>query len=462
MVTEIKELQQLIQKALDDIGEGQQKLVSYTKKVEQFDAIHFFQAVRKSYTKSAFWHTADNSLTLVAAGELIKVNGNGKKRIEQTKAALGKMFAEAVTYCPVKKKGTGLLVLGGMNFDSKQENGALWKDFPDSEFFVPEFLFSQLEENDYYLTTNLLVRHKDHADTVVKEYMKKEAALWNYPICHFTDNKLINEEEVATHEWKNVVQRAKNLIREGIAEKIVLARELRIKAADDFEIAHVLKRLLQTQANSYVFAYVREKSCFIGATPERLVRVENEQLLTTCLAGSAPRGKTPDEDEQIRYGLLQDPKNIEEHQFVVKMIKESIAPYCKQLNIPKKPVVYPLKNIQHLYTPVTAKLEQHFTIFDIVQKLHPTPALGGTPTETALAFIREQEPLNRGWYGAPIGWVDQQMNGEFAVAIRSGLISGNEASIFAGCGIVKDSDIEAEFEETSLKFLPMQTVLGGK
>ena len=144
------------------------------------------------------------------------------------------------------------------------------------------------------------------------------------------------------------------------------------------------------------------------------------------------------------------------------MIKEAVLKTCTNVNIPNEPVLHPLKNLQHLYTPVTGTLKDEYSIFDCLKDLHPTPALGGTPTEDSLAYIREHELLDRGWYGAPIGWVDSNQNGEFAVAIRSGLIQGDEASLFAGCGVLADSDPEMEFEETRIKMLPMLNVLGGK
>ena len=132
---------------------------------------------------------------------------------------------------------------------------------------------------------------------------------------------------------------------------------------------------------------------------------------------------------------------------------------CDELNIPEKPTVTQLKNLQHLYTPVEATLKPSAHLFNLVQALHPTPALGGTPKEASLAFIREHELLDRGWYGAPIGWLDAQQNGEFAVAIRSGLIQKDEASLFAGCGVVEDSDPEMEYAETKMKFRPMLSIL---
>src|SRR5699024_4598460 len=125
----------------------------------------------------------------------------------------------------------------------------------------------------------------------------------------------------------------------------------------------------------------------------------------------------------------------------------------------KTPTVHPLKNLQHLYTPVRATLRDDCTIFDIIKRLHPIPALGGEPRDEALAFIRQYESLDRGWYGAAVGWLDDQHNGAFVVGIRSSLIQQDEASLFSGCGIMKDSDPAVEYEETSIKFLPMLNVL---
>src|SRR5690625_2189317 len=304
---------------------------------------------------------------------------------------------------------------------------------------------------------------------------------------------------------------------------------MRISLEDEIIVGDVLEKLIETQPNSYIFAIEKGSDCFVGATPERLVKVTGNELLSTCLAGTAPRGETKEADEKIGSDLLNDAKNCEEHEYVVQMIKESIDPACENIyipdkpviyplanlqylytpvtadfkegntiidlvkkinsdllndaknreeheyvvqmnkesidsaceniNIPDKPVIYPLANLQHLYTPVTADLKEGNTINDLVKKLHPTPALGGLPSEAALQFIRDHERLDRGWYGAPVGWLDDRFNGEFAVAIRSGLIQADEASIFAGCGVMKDSVPEHEYEETNVKFLPMLNVL---
>src|SRR5699024_1455499 len=249
--------------------------------------------------------------------------------------------------------------------------------------------------------------------------------------------KVKNKIEIEPEEWKESVKLARDAIIAEKAKKIVLAREMRLSFEDELIVGDVLEKLIETQPNSYIFAIEKGSDCFVGATPERLVKVTGNELLSTCLAGTAPRGETKEVDEKIGADLLNDAKNREEHKYVVQMIKESIDPACENINIPDKPVIYPLANLQHLYTPVTA---------DLKKKLHPTPALGGLPSEAALQFIRDHERLDRGWYGAPVGWLDDRFNGEFAVAIRSGLIQADEASIFAGCGVMKDSVPEHEYE----------------
>jgi menaquinone-specific isochorismate synthase len=200
---------------------------------------------------------------------------------------------------------------------------------------------------------------------------------------------------------------------------------------------------------------------FIGATPERLVKKKENQVLSTCLAGSIKRGSTTYEDNVLGQQLLQDDKNLNEHNIVVKMIKEVFKDCCYDIEVPNDPALLKTKNIQHLYTPVKGLAKEGQTLLSLVEKLHPTPALGGFPQVKAIEKIRELEPMHRGWYAAPIGWLDYEDNGEFVVAIRSGLIEGNKAALFAGCGIVAESDPKSEYFETRIKLKPMLSALGG-
>jgi isochorismate synthase len=160
--------------------------------------------------------------------------------------------------------------------------------------------------------------------------------------------------------------------------------------------------------------------------------------------------------------LLASAKDRHEHEVVVRTVVEALGPLCDQLDVGATPSLLKLGNVQHLYTPVTGHLCSACTLLNVVERLHPTPAVGGRPREAALALIREREGFDRGWYGGPVGWIDQRGEGEFAVAIRSALLHGTQATLFAGCGIVADSDPEREYAEAALKLKPMLSALGAE
>jgi isochorismate synthase len=181
-----------------------------------------------------------------------------------------------------------------------------------------------------------------------------------------------------------------------------------------------------------------------------------------ALAGSAPRGETEEEDRRLGSELLASQKNRAEHEFVTAMLRDSLGHLCSKTWIADTPELLRLKNIQHLQTAIVGELLPDRSILEALDMLHPTPAVGGTPTASALAFIRAYENLDRGWYAGPIGWIDLQGNGEFAVALRSALLESRRATLFAGCGIVKDSDPEAEYAESCLKLQVILRSLSGE
>jgi len=180
-----------------------------------------------------------------------------------------------------------------------------------------------------------------------------------------------------------------------------------------------------------------------------------------ALAGSARRGETEEEDVRIGAELLQSGKNNCEHAIVVAMMQEALKNHCTHVYVSAAPQLLKLKNVQHLKTPIVGELIPGRCILDIMADLHPTPAVGGFPHHAALEAIRNTEKLDRGWYSAPLGWIGASGHGEFAVALRSGLIDGSKARLFAGCGIVADSDPQTEFAESCLKFQVMLHALGG-
>lgn len=453
------QLKSLIRNAIAELNQEEKKILSITQKIDEIDYMSFFSIAKKITSYRTFWMDKNEDFLLVSAGNIYDIIAT-KNRYEETRSAWDRIQKKAIIDNPYKVPGTGLVALGGMSFDPKKEKTTLWKQFTDSQLHIPQFLMTKYRGN-FYLTKNMSLSKNDNPHTILKDLLEKERILLS-GVNDQNGVDIHSKKEVEPAQWKQAVSHAIQRIKnDEKLEKIVMAREMQLTFTDQVDITSVIKNLLDTQPHSYVFAFDHRGECFVGATPERLVKVENEKMLSTCLAGTSPRGNTVEEDEKLSHQFLNDEKNLKEHDFVVQMIRQGIEDYCIDINIPNNPSIYKLKNLQHLYTPVEARLKKTATIFDIIKQLHPTPALGGTPTEEALDFIRSHELLDRGWYGAPIGWVDSNNCGEFVVGIRSGLIQGDKASLFAGCGIVKDSDIEEEFQETSMKFLPMLNVLQG-
>ncbi|WP_067725662.1 isochorismate synthase [Oceanobacillus damuensis] len=459
--TKDKQVSALLSEAIQLVkAEDECKLVSITKKIQKTDPLHFFDAAKHIGGNRAFWTSSTQQLWLAGAGEAHQMTAD-HLRFEATEKQWNSLLCEAFVHNPYEVPGTGLVALGGMSFDPEKGTTNLWNKFKPSHFTIPAFLLTKYNEG-YYLTINIYVKKNDHANQLADELMQTEEKLLASRERSMDQLIVTGEKEIDPGKWKGSVRKATEEIARGEMEKIVLAREIRLQFNKKADITTVLSNLLKTQQNSYIFAYEIEDDCFVGATPERLVKLEGKALLSTCLAGTAPRGDSVEHDLELSKELMNDKKNRQEHDFVVKMIKRAIEDCCTEVTIPDEPVIYPLKNLQHLYTPVTGHLKDGYSLFDIIKQLHPTPALGGTPRKESLAFIRKHELLDRGWYGAPIGWMDSNQNGEFAVAIRSALVQGDEASLFAGCGVVKDSDPESEYEETKIKLLPMLSVLGGK
>jgi menaquinone-specific isochorismate synthase len=249
------------------------------------------------------------------------------------------------------------------------------------------------------------------------------------------------------------VARAVAMIEEGRFEKIVLARCRELTAAGALHPLKVLNALRQRFPDCYAFSFANGRGqSFIGASPERLLRVEQGTLLTEALAGSAPRGRTASEDAALGGALLGDDKELREHRHVVASIDRRLAPLGLRMVHAALPGLRRLANVQHLHTPVSAALPAGVRLLDVLARLHPTPAVGGSPRVAACAHIRELEGFSRGLYGGPVGWLDHRGGGEFLVGIRSALIDGARARAYAGGGIVAGSDPDRELAETDLKF----------
>jgi menaquinone-specific isochorismate synthase len=237
-------------------------------------------------------------------------------------------------------------------------------------------------------------------------------------------------------------------IADGCYEKVVLAREVQIEASGPILVADVLSRLRALFPACMVFSV----DGFVGASPELLLRRFGTEVCSHPLAGTVPRSGDPEADDRLAAGLLGSPKDRHEHRVVVDAVASTLGPLCADLDVPDGPSIVPLRNVSHLGTLITGHLRAPAAgALELAARLHPTPAVAGTPREAALERIAEVEGFDRGRYAGPVGWVDGNGDGEWAVGIRSATHEGNHARLVAGVGVVADSDPEAELAETQLK-----------
>jgi menaquinone-specific isochorismate synthase len=281
--------------------------------------------------------------------------------------------------------------------------------------------------------------------------------------------RLVPPAEVRWHDgslsapdWERAVAAAVSRIRAGRLAKVVLTRDLCAQASGDIDVRVLLRRLTARYPGCYTFACAG----LVGATPELLIRRQGAEISSLVLAGTAPRGRDEAQDMRLGAGLLASVKDTEEHEHAVAGVQAALSPLCNPLLVDPRPSLLRLANVQHLATAVTGLLARgqdgpDQSVIALAGTLHPTGAVGGTPTETATELIRELEGMDRGRYTGPVGWVDAQGNGEMAIALRCAEIDGPRARLFAGCGIVSGSDPAAELAEAQAKFRPMQFAIEG-
>ncbi|MEU8280119.1 isochorismate synthase MenF [Microbispora bryophytorum] len=258
-------------------------------------------------------------------------------------------------------------------------------------------------------------------------------------------------------QWEHRVARAVRRIKDGMVDKVVLARDLTAVAERDIDPRVLLERLAERYPECYTFSV----DGLVGATPELLVRHTGQAVESLVLAGTTARGGGPADDAARGAALYASEKDRHEHAYAVASVREALAPLCSALNVPDEPELLVLPNVQHLASRVTGRLSDGASVLDVVAAMHPTAAVGGTPTGAALGVIRELEGMDRGGYAGPVGWIDSRGDGEWGIALRCAYVSGRRARLFAGCGIMAGSDPAAELAEAQAKLRVMRYALEG-
>ena len=342
---------------------------------------------------------------------------------------------------------TAARYFGGMRFSGRGGSDEAWRDFGAYRFVLPRFELSQ-RGPDSVLACQWL-RSADTADTLMKEV---DALIFPVPDAACAHPVAAGREDLPDRDgWEAAVAGTLQLVSGDSVGKVVLARKSIFGFRADLDPMACLQALLPEAEHCYRFCFVPTPGrAFLGAPPERLYRREGRRILCDAIAGTRTRGNGASLDRQLERDLMGSEKERREQDYVVRGIRESLTPLCGSLNFGADPSVVKLRQCQHLMSNFEGTLRDGVGDAELLKALHPTPAVGGYPTERALREIGEREPFDRGWYAGPVGWVGVD-GAEFAVAIRSGLVNGSTLSVFAGAGIVAGSVPGEEWDELDYK-----------
>jgi menaquinone-specific isochorismate synthase len=370
---------------------------------------------------------------LVGWGETARFTPSGPSRFRDADRWWRQVGNRSVVRDEARLPGSGLVTFG--SFAYADEPG-------DSVLVVPEVVVGRRGDTAWVTSIS-------------------QAALPSMPDVQLTEpprqpqGAAFSDGAMSGADWELVVADAVRRIRDGELEKVVLARDLLAEVAEDLDVRAPLAHLAEHYPSCWTF----HVDGLFGATPEMLVRRERGLVTSRVLAGTIRRTGDDAHDLTLAATLARSSKDLEEHELAVRSVADSLAPYCLSMNVPESPFVLHLPNVMHLATDVTGVLDDGSTALGLAEALHPSAAVGGTPTSSAVQVISEIEGMNRGRYAGPVGWMDADGDGEWGIALRSAEYDGRRVRLFAGCGIVADSDPAAELAEAAAKFVPVRDSL---
>jgi len=427
------------------------QIVNYTIPYQPYPLTEF---LRFGSGWERFYFESDQSpLAIAGLGITAQISRTDPNRFTSLSQDLREFF-QRVTVLNVSDDSPRPVLLGGGSFFVEMEPGE-WDSFPQAVLVLPRYALIRANGR-YYFSVNLaLTETETVASASQRARMEAETFLAQLESAILPTPSI--PDEITTNEtsrviWQNTIRDSVEMIRQGELKKVVMARTVQVNGNRSIDVPALLESLGESCPSCFRFLFeFLPATTFAGATPERLVSVSGSKFTTAAIAGSIRRSDFPAEDEALGQQLIESQKDQSEHSFVKHEIRARLENLVASLQVDIAPRLLRLPNIQHLWTHIEGTLHPNQSVLDLVAALHPTPAVGGVPGETALQLIHQLEGFERGWYAGPVGWVDADGNGDFVVAIRSGLFHDNAATLFGGAGIVADSDPDKEWEETSLK-----------
>jgi len=432
-----------------------------------------------------YWERPAEDRSIAAFGCAEVIEAEGEERFVQTSERSERLFERLHVFGQGAPATAGPFLVGGFAFASAVSTEPHWRDFPTGRLVLPEVTVAVADGRGWCTLVRAVqpaqatqpaqpvqpahaTEPGAHAQEICDDLRAGlDVVGHSLANCNPIDASSAPIEEAGgpldyhacadrTHaDYRAQVEAALREIADGGFEKVVLARSISVREKGDYDPHALLDTLRRAHPTCAIFAVARPGAIFLGATPECLVRLVEGRVETASVAGSAPRGRSPEEDLELGRQLRESKKEQAEHAFVVRALCDALAPHCDALEVRESPRLMRLQDIQHLETPITGKLRERRSILEVLGSVHPTPAIAGAPREAALEWLSLNENLDRGWYSGPIGFVDSEGGGEFYAALRSAVLRGNEARLFAGAGVVNGSDPESELRETRLKLRAM-------
>ncbi|WP_456429521.1 isochorismate synthase [Rhodocaloribacter sp.] len=426
---------------------GREKIVRVSVPIAPVDPFDWLHARKE--TEKMYWAGRRDGMAVAAAGVADVCAGEAGPVYAPLAAHLAPMLETAPD---------GARYFGGIRFDTERPVDDDWRSFGAYRFVLPRFeLVKRGGMHD--LACNLVLpRDRERLPAIVAEI-----ALLTTP-SEAVDGPLplpsTRHDMPDVEGWRRNIMWALDAFTHTGLDKVVLARKATYTFAEDVPPDLLLRHLERVTPNCFHFLFQSPGGdAFVGATPERLFRREGRSIRSEAVAGTRPRGETTIADERLREELLHSEKDQREHEYVRRSIGETLRPLCVRLDVDAAASEMALARGRHLVSGIHGTLREGVTTLDLLEGLHPTPAVGGYPKDAAQAAIRRLEPFDRGWYAGPVGWIGRGA-AEFAVALRCGLVRERRLSLFSGAGIVLGSTPDAEWEEIEHKIVDFIKVFG--
>ena len=392
----------------------------------------------------------------VSFGSAKTISASGHNRFKKIKMEATSLFSNL----DVKNQDGTLShpkLFGGFSFDPDHQESPPWDSFPAALFILPKIQLVK-SKSGFKLTVNEYTI--DPNPTKLESFLlsiksKLESKLITSTFPSIKPQLTRLDSSIQYDSWISQINEVLKSIESKSIEKVVLAQSMQATLKLPCIPINIFQTLCDQNPGCYHFLFEQlDGTSIFGATPELLISYNDKSIRTEVLAGSSSRGKTPIDDDVLSQKLMSSSKDQHEHSLVVQTLKSKIESFTKSLNIsPQK--IKKLTTVQHLWTEMSAYSNHDEHILSIAESLHPTPAISGTPLIEAQKIIRSTEPFNRGWYGGLIGWFDAKGNGEFSVTIRSAISNKNKVTLYAGAGVVLNSNPQDEWNEIQLKFQPI-------